>query len=138
VFCDLPTIPAGPMGKLLLTQMAAVAELEAGLISQRTRAALQAARAWGRVLGGLRENQRPPTAEEQKRSAQAGAEAAKMAADHAVHRAAPCPDAARRGAIPGSRGCSLAAEGIPTPWEGACTATAVKRLLERATGEEVA
>jgi DNA invertase Pin-like site-specific DNA recombinase len=29
VFCDLPTIPEGPTGKFLLTQMASVAELEA-------------------------------------------------------------------------------------------------------------
>ena len=33
VFCDLPTVPAGPVGKFLVTQMAAVAELEARLIS---------------------------------------------------------------------------------------------------------
>ena len=51
VFCDLPTIPAGPVGKFILTQMAAVAELEAGLISQRTKAALQAAKARGVKLG---------------------------------------------------------------------------------------
>lgn len=54
VFCDLPTIPAGPVGKFLVTQMAAVAELEAGLIGQRTRAALQAAKARGVQLGGWR------------------------------------------------------------------------------------
>ena len=47
VFCDLPTVPAGPVCKFLVTQVAAVAELEAGLISQRTRAALAVARAWG-------------------------------------------------------------------------------------------
>jgi DNA invertase Pin-like site-specific DNA recombinase len=35
VFCDLPTVPAGPVGKFLVTQMAAVADVEAGLISQR-------------------------------------------------------------------------------------------------------
>lgn len=42
VFCDLPQVPPGAMGKFLLTQMAAVAELEAGLTGERTKAALQA------------------------------------------------------------------------------------------------
>lgn len=54
VFCDFPTIPPGPTGKFIITQMAAVAELEAGLISQRTKAALAAAKARGTLLGAAR------------------------------------------------------------------------------------
>lgn len=52
-FADLPTIE-GPTGRFMLQQMAAVAELEAGLISSRTKAALSAARARGQRLGGNR------------------------------------------------------------------------------------
>ena len=37
VFCDLPSVPPGPMGRFLLTQMAAVAELEAGLSASAIR-----------------------------------------------------------------------------------------------------
>ena len=53
-FCDLPTVPPGAIGKFLLTQMAAVAELEAGLISERTKVALAAYKARGGVLGAAR------------------------------------------------------------------------------------
>ena len=55
VFCDLPSIPAGPVGKFIVQQMAAVAELERGLISSRTKAALAIAREErGIKLGGFR------------------------------------------------------------------------------------
>lgn len=52
-FCDLPKIE-GPAGRFMLQQMAAVAELEAGMISDRTRKALAAAKQRGKRLGGLR------------------------------------------------------------------------------------
>ena len=50
LFRDLPEV-TGAMGKFILTQMAAVAELEAGLISERTKSALAAAKQCGRRLG---------------------------------------------------------------------------------------
>ena len=52
-FADLPSIE-GPTGRFMLQQMASVAELEAGLISSRTKAALAAAKARGTRLGGHR------------------------------------------------------------------------------------
>jgi DNA invertase Pin-like site-specific DNA recombinase len=52
-FADLPQIE-GPTGRFMLQQMAAVAELEAGMISKRTKDALAAAKARGRKLGGNR------------------------------------------------------------------------------------
>lgn len=54
VFCDLPDIPPGAVGRFMLQQMAAVAELEAGLISERTKSALAQAKERGTVLGGFR------------------------------------------------------------------------------------
>lgn len=50
VFCDVPET-AGPLGRFMLTTLAAVAELEAGMISERTKAALAAAKARGTLLG---------------------------------------------------------------------------------------
>jgi DNA invertase Pin-like site-specific DNA recombinase len=52
-FADLPQIE-GATGRFLLQQMVAVAELEAGMISTRTKAALAAAKARGKTLGGAR------------------------------------------------------------------------------------
>jgi DNA invertase Pin-like site-specific DNA recombinase len=54
VFCDLPDLPPGAAGKLVLTVMASIAEFEAGRISERTKAALQAAKARGVKLGSPR------------------------------------------------------------------------------------
>jgi DNA invertase Pin-like site-specific DNA recombinase len=50
LFADLPELN-GAMGKFVLITMANVAELEAGLVSERTKAALKAAKARGVKLG---------------------------------------------------------------------------------------
>jgi len=50
LFADLPELN-GAMGRFMLTTMASVAELEAGLISERTKAALKAAKSRGVKLG---------------------------------------------------------------------------------------
>src|SRR3954464_3689733 len=57
-FADLPQIE-GATGRFLLQQMVAVAELEAGMISARTKAALAAAKKRGKKLGGHR-GAKPP------------------------------------------------------------------------------
>lgn len=50
-FCDLPHVPDGVVGRFMLQQIASIAELEAGLIRERTKAALQALKARGKKLG---------------------------------------------------------------------------------------
>lgn len=124
VFCDLPSIPAGPVGKFLVTQMAAVAELEAGLIGQRTRAALQAAKARGVALGGWRGGPTIGTA--------AGREAIQKRADAFAQSVAPMIAELRQA------GCSLrqvagklTEHGIRTSRGGVWTADAVRQVLLR-------
>jgi DNA invertase Pin-like site-specific DNA recombinase len=131
VFCDLPTVPPGPVGKFLVTQMAAVAELEAGLISQRTRAALAAAKARGVKLGNPRLLAGTPDA---ARAATA------VRVDAARARAAdvlPYVEAAR------SAGCktlrevaaALTARGVPAPAGGrAWHPMQVKRVVDACRG----
>lgn len=70
-FADLPQIE-GATGRFMLQQMVAVAELEAGMISARTKTALAAAKKRGTKLGGarLRPDGKPvaPTAKVRRRA----------------------------------------------------------------------
>ena len=126
VFCDLPSVPPGPVGKFLLTQMAAVAELEAGLISQRTKAALATAKARGTRLGNPRLCAGTPE------HARAAAAVKSRRARAKVADVAPYLDAARRA---GARTLAELAEaltnrGVPTPaGKGAWHPEQVRRVL---------
>ena len=81
VFCDLPTIPAGPTGKFILTQMASVAELEAGLISKRTKDALAEAKRRGTLLGASNPRCRNLSEEAMERGRRMAANARRKLAD---------------------------------------------------------
>jgi DNA invertase Pin-like site-specific DNA recombinase len=130
VFCDLPSVPPGPMGRFLLTQMAAVAELEAGLIGERTKNALAAAKARGVKLGN-------PNGARALRGKQTGNnEAIAKIKEKATQRATDL-----RGIIEGIRRSGITSvraiteemnrQGINAPRGGAWHPTAVARLLNR-------
>src|SRR5882672_1681828 len=130
IFCDLPHVPPGAMGRFLLTQMASVAELEAGLISERTKAALAAAKARGVKLGN-------PNGARALRGRQTGnAEAMVAIKAKAQGRAenlrAIIADVTAQG-VTGVRAIAaeLNARGILTPRGGSWHATSVVRLLAR-------
>lgn len=128
-FADMPAI-SGPQGRFMLASMANVAELEAGLISQRTRAALAAARARGTRLGGPRgtENLRrhrdaacKASAESRVRAANERAEAWRSTIESMI------------AAGMGNKAISdeLNERGEPGVSGGRWTATAVRRIRER-------
>jgi DNA invertase Pin-like site-specific DNA recombinase len=127
-FADLPTLE-GATGKFMLQQMAAIAELEAGMISKRTKDALAAAKRRGVVLGGFRG--RHFTAKDHKAAAAARHEkAVQRAADLApiVHELRAAGAASLRAIAAG-----LNERHIPTARGGEWTATQVMRLLEAAS-----
>jgi DNA invertase Pin-like site-specific DNA recombinase len=130
VFCDLPQIPPGAMGRFLLTQMASVAELEAGLISERTKAALAAAKARGVKLGN-------PNGARALRGKQVGNDDAvavvKANAEHRAENLRAIVDDMHSKGITSVR--ALAAElnerGVLTPRGGQWHPTSAARLLSR-------
>ena len=128
VFCDLPSIPEGPTGKFLLTQMASVAELEAGLISQRTKAALRAAKARGQVLGCRNDK----VAAHAKRGARASAAVRTAKAEKRAADILPVIEAIKGGGNTSLRqiAAALNERGITTARGGLWSAVQVKRILE--------
>ncbi len=130
VFCDLPSVPPGPMGRFLLTQMAAVAELEVGLIGQRTKEALAAAKARGVKLGNP--NGALALKGKQTGNAKAVAKIKEKAAQRAVGLQAIIAGM-RHSGITSVRTIAdeLNRQGIGAPRGGSWHPTAVARLLNR-------
>jgi DNA invertase Pin-like site-specific DNA recombinase len=130
VFCDLPSVPPGPMGRFLLTHMAAVAELEAGLIGERTKNALAAAKARGVKLGN-------PNGARALRGKQTGnTEAVAKIRQKAAQRATDLKgiiEGIKRSGIMSVRAITeeLNRQGINAPRGGAWHPTGVARLLNR-------
>ncbi|OUC13403.1 MAG: resolvase [Alkalinema sp. CACIAM 70d] len=122
-FADLPQLN-GPTGRFILQQMAAVAQLEAGLISERTKAALAAAKARGKKLGGYRGHSVDPklgTVARQHKAASRANDLAPVVAE-----------------IRGTGAVTLTAiadalneRRVPTARSGQWNPTKVSRLLER-------
>jgi DNA invertase Pin-like site-specific DNA recombinase len=132
-FCDLPHVPPGAVGKFLLTQMAAVAELEAGLIGERTRAALAAYRARGGLLGSARPGAHRLTGGANPKAARRAGEVARARADEAYADLAPIVAELRAAGLSLRQIANrLNQDGHTTrsgkPWN----ATQVARVLERA------
>jgi DNA invertase Pin-like site-specific DNA recombinase len=125
-FADLPAIE-GATGKFLLQQMAAVAELEAGMISARTKAALAAAKRRGVKLGGdrgARLTAKARAAGNAAQQARAQARASDLAETVKELQAAGCESLRAIAA-------ELGARGIPAARGGKWSAVQVSRLLAR-------
>jgi DNA invertase Pin-like site-specific DNA recombinase len=130
LFCDLPKIE-GPTGRFLLRQMASVAELEADMISTRTKSALQAAKARGKKLGGTRRTKLTEDARAMGRAVIA-ARARQQAAN-----VAPTIKKLQASGVTTLQGIAaeLNKQGIPTAsGRGDWQPVQVRRVLERLSG----
>lgn len=115
--------------RFLLHVMAAVAEHEAKMISERTRAALAAAKARGTVLGWAI----PARREEQKRAATAGAARNATKADqHAANVLPVIRQIASKGASLRHIAEQLNARGVKTARGGSWHASTVRNITARA------
>lgn len=127
-FCDLPQIE-GPAGKFMLRQMLAVAELEAGMIGERTKKALAAAKARGTVLGGDRGNLGSVRAVGQANSARVRSEKAARRAKDLASTVAELQNAGATSLR--ALGAALNGRGIEAPRGGQWQAKQVALLLAR-------
>jgi DNA invertase Pin-like site-specific DNA recombinase len=126
-FCDLPEVK-GATGRFLLAQMAAVAELEAGLISERTKAALAAKVARDGQWDRNASHHLVPGAGQQA--------AAQAVSDRAQQRSqdlAPVLEELRRAGASSLRDLAMALNerDVPTPRGGAWGPSAVRNVLAR-------
>ncbi|QND12594.1 recombinase family protein [Rhizobium leguminosarum bv. trifolii] len=122
IFCDIPQVQ-GAMGRFILQQMAAVAQLEAGLISERTKAALKAAKERGKVLGGFRGVKVDPELGRAAKTAKAS--------DFTSQVAPIARDLQAAGNSLRAIAAELTSRGIPTPRGGEWRAIQIKRILDR-------
>jgi DNA invertase Pin-like site-specific DNA recombinase len=125
-FADLPQIE-GAAGRFMLQQMVAVAELEAGMISARTKAALAQAKRGGVTLGGDR------GVVPSKRAHKAAAEAIQARVTSRAADLAPTVQLLQAGGATTLRAIAagLNAQGITTARGGDWDQTQVRRLLAR-------
>lgn len=129
LFCDFPQIPSGAAGRFMLQQMAAVAELEAGLISERTRAALRAKVARDGQWDRKASHHLIPGAGQRAAASAVKAAADTRAADLMSHLQGLEAEGVTSLYAQAQR---LNSAGIPTVRGGQWTATAVRRVKERA------
>lgn len=129
-FCDLPDIK-GATGAFLLAQMAAVAQLEAGLISERTKAALAAKVARDGQWDRKASHHLVPGAGQKAAAAGARSQATRRAQDLA-DAVAELREAGKTSLRAIAQGLNEA--GMPTPRGAAWGASGVRNLLERVDG----
>lgn len=119
LFAHLPEV-RGAMGKFILTQMAAIAELEAGLTGERTKAALAAAKQRGVRLGVT--------------GAERAARYKAEAVARAVELAPILRDLQQQGLSLRGIAVALTKRRVPTPRGGTWHPQLVARVLERLEG----
>ena len=130
-FCDFPTIPAGSVGRLILGVMAQIAEFERGVISERTKAAMAAAKARGMTFGNP--CGAAPLVKHRKRGARNSQKVRTAKADEFARRLAPIIADIRDGGIDTAKGIAreLNERDIEASRGGTWSSKQVRRVLAR-------